>query len=86
MDAISAICTCFGTVAKSISCETLWHLWERAIPDERCAKASSVPSSERVCISVLVCWSVPSETCIAQYMHGNRWAQPGLREPNSTRL
>ena len=30
IDAISATCTCFGTVAKSISCETLWHLWERA--------------------------------------------------------
>ena len=30
MDAISATSTCFGTVAKSISCGKSWHLWERA--------------------------------------------------------
>ena len=30
MDALSATFACFGMVAKSISCEIFWHLWERA--------------------------------------------------------
>ena len=30
IDAISATSTCFDKVAKSISCEKLWNLWERA--------------------------------------------------------